>query len=305
MKTIAQFVQEGITSADELKDALQTAMRLEFSTIPPYLCAEWSIDFNNDPDNVMSLIHGIVVQEMYHFALAGNMLSAIGGKPAVANAAFLTPYPTNSLPGDIHQTLAVDLQPLSLAQLQVFMQIEQPEFPPVGLMAVSAEPATIAAFYDTVSTAFTTYKPAIDLNAHYVPAVGQIRTIDDALAAIETIKAEGEGTRQSPDQPAMDGGQLAHYYVFKQIYVGKQMIPVGNKWDFVGPLIRFPNILNFAKSAADSDLPAFKQQLALLLRNLETCWTAGAAPDIDGMTQLQQLGMALIQNGVCPEFVWP
>jgi Ferritin-like len=303
MKTIAQFVQEGIASTAELVGALQTAMRLEFSTIPPYLCAEWSIDYNNDPDNVMSLIHGIVVQEMYHFALAGNMLNAIGGKLAVANSSFLTTYPTNSLPGDIHQALAVDLLPLSPAQLQVFMQIEQPEFPPVGLMA--AAPPTIAAFYDTVSAAFTTYKPAIDLNAHYVPAVGQIKTIDDALAAIERIKAEGEGTQQSPDQPTTDGGQLAHYYVFKQIYVGKQMIPVDNKWDFVGPPIHFPNIINFARSPADPGLPAFKQQLALLLTNLERCWTNGAAPDIDGMRQLQQLGIGLIQNGVCPEFNWP
>jgi hypothetical protein len=305
MKTIVQFVQDGITSTAELKDALQAAMRLEFSTIPPYLCAEWSIDFNNDPDNVMSMIHGIVVQEMYHFSLAGNILSAIGGKPAVANPSFLTTYPTNSLPGDIHQALAVDLQPLSPAQLQVFMQIEQPEFPPVGLVAAIAAPATIAAFYDTISAAFTMYKPTIDLNARYVPAVGQIKTIDDALAAIERIKTEGEGTQQSPDQPVVNGGQLAHYYVFKEIYVGRQMILVGNRWDYVGPPIYFPKVINFAKTAANPSLPPFKQQLALLLTNLEACWTTGAAPDIDGMTQLQQLGMDLIQNGICPEFTWP
>jgi hypothetical protein len=35
MKTIAQFVNDRITSLAELKDALQTAMQLEFSTIPP------------------------------------------------------------------------------------------------------------------------------------------------------------------------------------------------------------------------------------------------------------------------------
>ena len=64
MKTIAQFVHDGIASTDDLKAALQTAMQLEFSTIPPYLCAEWSIDFNNDPDDVMTMIHGIVIQEM-------------------------------------------------------------------------------------------------------------------------------------------------------------------------------------------------------------------------------------------------
>jgi hypothetical protein len=50
MKTIAQFVQDGISTLSELQDALQTAVRLEFSTIPPYLCAQWSIkDERTDP----------------------------------------------------------------------------------------------------------------------------------------------------------------------------------------------------------------------------------------------------------------
>ena len=34
MKTIAQFVEDRITTLSDLKDALQTAMQLEFSTIP-------------------------------------------------------------------------------------------------------------------------------------------------------------------------------------------------------------------------------------------------------------------------------
>src|SRR5436190_20980790 len=117
MKTIAQFVKDGITTPADLQAALQTAMQLEFSTIPPYLCAQWSI--NSDPSDVANMIQGIVVQEMFHFALAGNMLSAIGGTPDIANSAFVPSYPTNVLPGGIPQTLAVDLQPLSLDQLQV------------------------------------------------------------------------------------------------------------------------------------------------------------------------------------------
>ena len=97
---------------------------------------------------------------------------------------------------------------------------------------------------------------------------------------------------------------LAHYYTFKQISVGRQFIPIGNnKWDFVGPQIRFPGVVNFVKSPANPGLPPFKQQLATLLENLETCWSTGAPADTDGMSQLQQLGMVLIQNGVCPEFV--
>lgn len=97
MKTIAQFVKDRITSPSDLQDALQTAMQLEFSTVPPYLCAQWSI--KSDPSGVADMIENIVVQEMYHFALAGNMLTAIGGVPRIANAGFISRYPTNVLPG--------------------------------------------------------------------------------------------------------------------------------------------------------------------------------------------------------------
>jgi ferritin-like protein len=135
MKTIAQFVKDRITSLLDLQDALQTAMQLEFSTIPPYLCAQWSI--HTDPGGVTDMIESIVVQEMDHFALAGNMLTAIGGLPNIANATFIPNYPTNVLPGGIPQNLAVDLKPLTPDQVQVFMQIEYPEFPPVALAATA------------------------------------------------------------------------------------------------------------------------------------------------------------------------
>jgi hypothetical protein len=38
---------------------------------------------------------------------------------------------------------------------------------------------------------------------------------------------------------------------------------------------------------------------------LQTCWTAGAQPSFGDMDQLQSAGVALIQQGIQPEFVWP
>src|SRR3979409_1336801 len=98
-----------VPSLAELKDALQIAMQLEFSTIPPYLCAQWSID--GDPGGVGDMIEGIVVQEMFHVAVAGHMLTASGGRPNIANASFIPTYPTNVLPGGIAQSLAEDPKP--------------------------------------------------------------------------------------------------------------------------------------------------------------------------------------------------
>jgi hypothetical protein len=303
MKTIAQFVKDRITILSDLQDALQTAMQLEFSTIPPYLCAQWSI--NSDPSDVADMIEGIVVQEMYHFALAGNMLTAIGGVPNIANAAFIPSYPTNVLPGGIPQKLAVDLQPLTPEQAQVFMQIEYPEFPPVAL---AAAPATIGAFYDTIADGFTTVSPTINPNAFAVNSgeATPIKSIADALAAISLIKGEGEGTSGSPDQPPTGNTTFAHYYVFKEIFTQKTLVQnAAGNWSFMGAAIQFPTTFNFQQSTVTpSPSLAFNQAVSQLLIGLQACWTSAAKPNIGAMFDLQTLGVGLIKQGVRPEFTW-
>jgi hypothetical protein len=303
MKTIARFVKDRVTSLSDLQDALQTAMQLEFSTIPPYLCAQWSI--NSDPSGVADMIENIVVQEMNHFALAGNMLTAIGGVPSIANAAFIPRYPTNVLPGGIPQKLAVDLQPFTTDQVQVFMQIEYPEFPPVAL---AAGPATIGTFYDTIAEGFTTVNPTINPNAFAVNSgeATPIKSIADALAAISLIKGEGEGTAGSPDQPPAGNETFAHYYVFKEIFSGKTLVQdAGGHWSFTGAAIQFPTTFNFQQSTiTPSPSLAFNQALSQLFIVLQACWTAGARPNIGAMFNLKTLGVGLIQQGIRPEFLW-
>jgi hypothetical protein len=303
MKTIAQFVKDRITTLADLQDALQTAMQLEFSTIPPYLCAQWSI--NSDPSDVADMIESIVVQEMYHFALAGNMLTAIGGVPNIANAAFIPSYPTNVLPGGIPQKLAVDLQPLTPEQAQVFMQVEYPEFPPVAL---AAAPATIGAFYDTIADGFATVNPAINPNVFAVNSgeATPIKSIADALAAIALIKGEGEGTTGSPDQPPVGNTTFAHYYVFKEIFTQKTLVQdAAGNWSFTGATIQFPTTFNFQQSTVTpSPSLAFNQAVSQLLIDLQACWTSGAKPNIGAMFNLQTLGIGLIKQGVRPEFMW-
>ena len=61
MKMIKEYVEAGISSVGELEGALQLAMQLEFATIPPYLCAQWST--KDDPDRVEGVLHKIVSQE--------------------------------------------------------------------------------------------------------------------------------------------------------------------------------------------------------------------------------------------------
>jgi hypothetical protein len=303
MKTIAQFVKDRITSLPDLQDALQTAMQLEFSTIPPYLCAQWSI--HTDPGGVTDMIESIVVQEMDHFALAGNMLTAIGGLPNIANAAFIPNYPTNVLPGGIPQNLAVDLKPLTPDQVQVFMQIEYPEFPPVAL---AARPATIGAFYDTIRDGFTTLNPTIKPNAFAVTLdeATPIKSATDALNAISLIKGEGEGTQGSPDQPPANNTTLAHYYVFKEIFTEKTLVQdAAGNWSFTGAAIPFPTWFDFQQSTATpSPSLAFNQAVSKLLIGLQACWTSGAPPSVHDMNNLRTAGTMLIKQGIRPEFLW-
>jgi hypothetical protein len=301
MKTIAEFVQQGIDSLSDLQAALQTAMQLEFATIPPYLCAEWSINHDHDPDGVADTINVIVKQEMFHFALAGNMLAAIGGTPAIANPGFILGYPTNALPGGIPQRLAVDLKALSVDQLQVFLQIEYPEFPPVAL-APETTPATIGSFYDTVLAGFTAVNPTIVANAHNVRLgeVFPIASVTDAQAAIALIKGEGEGAEGSPDQPVPKNGRFAHYYAFKEISTGHRLEQNAGKWSFNGASVRFPAVFDLKPaSERPAQSTAFSIALSQLLIDLQKCWITGAKPDIAAMFQLQKLG-----QGIRPEFRW-
>lgn len=304
MKTLSKFARGGIKDVHDLEDSLQLAMQLEFSTIPPYLCAQWSI--KDDPDRVEGVLHHIVSQEMNHFALAGNLLTAIGGRPKIARRTFLPRYPLKALPGGVKQEFPVDLKPLTFDQLKVFMQIEYPEFPPVALRAAKG-PATIGEFYDAIISAFKRLEPEIAPDAHWVPVLlsNRILTIDDAVAAITRIKIEGEGLQDSPEQPSNDQPIHAHYYLFKEIYRQQRLIKVGDKWTFAGPRIAFPEVFHFTKSPSKHGLPReFRHNLTNLLKDLEACWRHGIPPNVAGMFKLQTIGRALISSGICPEFSW-
>jgi hypothetical protein len=304
MKTLREYVEARILSPDDLKGALQLAMRLEFATIPPYLCAEWSV--KNDPHRTRAVVHRVVIQEMNHFALAGNLLTAVGGTPSVAHADFLPAYPTNELPGGIPQELPVDLKPLVKDQIAVFMQIEYPDFPPVA--RVEEAPATIGAFYDTIIETFRQTEPEIDpaALAVEVPFAQPIRTVADAIATIDRIKREGEGVPDSPSSPTGEGTSHAHYYLFKELFVQKRLIKVGDEWSFSGAPITLPEVHHFEPSTAEPELSLeFRRTLTSLMTSLESCWTTpGTEPDVSAMFDLRSAGQDLIERGIRPEFTW-
>src|SRR5258708_31459764 len=87
-----------LDSLDNSRAALQVAIRLEHSTIPPYLTAAWSLSGN---DEAVSLITDVAVEEMLHMTLVCNILNAIGGQPVLDDPKFVPKYP-GPLPGMVH-----------------------------------------------------------------------------------------------------------------------------------------------------------------------------------------------------------
>ena len=326
-RTIRETVEVGINNLRELQGSLLTAIQLEFSTIPPYLCAQWSINGNNngDPSDVNGMIQGVVVQEMLHFGLACNMYTATGGSLSdeIATPDFVPVYPTDGLPGGVHPGLVVSLLPVGSQALQTFMSIEYPEVTPVVQQPdtppppAPPTPPTIGQFYQVIAAGFNTVFPDGSLPNN--PSLNQvvtdvdsdqlfaINTVADALNAIKEITDQGEGTSTSPDEGTFDPANLAHYYTFAEIYYGKTVAQVGDGFQYSGSTITTPTVYNFVpQPARAADQQTFINDFMTLMTQLEECWTSGSSIDtaVGTMFSLQTAGTDLIQAGFAPQFTF-
>lgn len=107
---------------DWLRSALQVAVELELSTIPPYLCGWWSI--RDRGADAARLIRRIIDDEMYHLGVVCNLLVAVGGRPRIRAAAPTYPGP---LPGGVRAGVTVYLSGLTRSFVHdVMMAVEAP-----------------------------------------------------------------------------------------------------------------------------------------------------------------------------------
>ncbi|MFF3949909.1 ferritin-like protein [Streptomyces sp. NPDC001902] len=296
---------------DWLRQALQVAVELELATIPPYLCAWWSV--RDRSDTVANLIRGIVTDEMFHMGLACNMLVAVGGRPRIAS---VTPEYPAPLPGGVRSNLTVYLSGLTRAYVRdVLMAIETPESP---LPEPSAGPPTIGDFYDGLVTAFLDHRPELSVRGQLGQRIGPdelrpMRNLDDVVAAVEIIKEQGEGSSVSPEAPSGEatGGHrdVAHYYAFAEIYHGRTLEEADGVWAFSGPPVPFPDVHPMGvvprggwphpPREAATLLRRFDSAYGELLRDLEAAWQSadhGALNRaIKTMEQLEEPALALME----------
>lgn len=220
-----------------IQDRLQKAIELELSTIPPYLTAYFSIKLNTNK-MASEIIRSVVMEEMLHMALAGNLLISIGGKVALSEKN--TPqYPLRMRFDDMefkNREFDINLSSFSKDSLKTFLDIELPEY--MGneeLERFSLIPAyTIGEFYYDILKDLKDVAEEIGENKlfvgdiknqlteqHYWHGGGQIimvNNIASAQKAIELIVEQGEGSSVSK----LDLDNLPHYFKFNELFNEKK-----------------------------------------------------------------------------------
>ena len=241
-----------IDTIGKLRLALQCAIEVELATIPPYLCALYSIpDGRNQAASLV--IRSVAMEEMLHLIQAANLLNAIGGTPHIRPAPSLLRYP-GRLPY-CKRTFEVRLERFSPEGIAIFMEIELPENSK-GLKAAPARAAkldahvkeifrelgreydTIGQFYEEIAESFSLLAKHRNIftgdwslqvgGEHYYSGAGKLYQVFDhvgAQKAIHEIMHQGEGARDRWSDGQKDpytGNHIpGHYYRFQEILAGR------------------------------------------------------------------------------------
>ena len=312
-----------------LLDALQAAIQLELATLPPYLCAMFSIADQTSPASI--LINDIAFNEMTHFGLACNLLAAAGGQATIVQGYRKTNYP-GPLPGGVKPKCDSKFFPcdpdfevvLGFNDLKSFarmaMQIEYPE-DPVPLHAAAALIAgetfpSIGEFYKAVEAAFESNTALLPYTTTKQLAkagldVTVVSNLADAVKAIELIRGEGEGSSKSP----FFNGKLSHFYSFGELFHGAsyEFDPATQSGGWTGPAIPNVAIALASHQYPWGDTPIRRhrrpphsatcdQNFTDMLTALDAAWATGSAASlgkaIGNMTDLGASARALLKQAI-------
>jgi CDGSH-type Zn-finger protein len=234
IETVAQ-----IATLESLREHLQWAIELEHATIPPYLCALYSLDRASNPE-AAEIVSSVFTEEMLHLGLVANLLNAVGGGPVLDSPRLLPGYPRPLPHGD--RALSLTLESFGPSALTMFLHLEKPA--PADAPPESDNYETIGQFYTAIENglrglcarlgeeAVFSGDPARQVTgARFRHGAGQLFAVTDlatALAALDEIVEQGEGTSrgevwdgfQDPFHPERD--EVAHYYRFEELRRGRR-----------------------------------------------------------------------------------
>ena len=317
-----------IDTIDDLRRHLQWAIELEHATIPPYLCALYSLDPARNPE-AAQVVGTVLAEEMIHLALAANLLNAVGGSPKLDTPELLPPYPHPLPHGD--RSVHVHLVPFGPEALELFLRIEQPasaDAPPQ-----TDEYRTIGQFYAAIEAGLRTLcdelgeervfsgDPARQIGElHLRGGGGEVLPVHDlksALAALDEVVEQGEGAARTDvwdgdrDVFHPEREEVAHYYRFQELRLGRRYRtgdtpgsgPTGEEIavDFTGvlPMRPDPRTADYPEgSPVRVAQEEFNQTYCLLLFQLEEAFNGdpGQLQDAVGtMFGLRNQAMALMK----------
>ncbi|CAG6392043.1 ferritin-like protein [Streptomyces cocklensis] len=230
-----------IATLESLREHLQWALELEHATLPPYLCALYSLDPRLNPDAVEA-VGGVFVEEMIHLALAANLLNAVGGRPRLDTPELLQPHPRTLPHGD--RSLRLSLVPFGPEAVEMFLRLEQPALP--GAPAEDDGYQTIGQFYDAIEdglrhlcaelgdAAVFCGDPARQVTGgpfrHTGGKLTAVNDLGSALAALEEIVEQGEGTARGEvwdgdrDIFHPERDEVSHYYRYQELKLGRRYL---------------------------------------------------------------------------------
>lgn len=332
------FAYAPIATIADLRAAAQLAIQVEFTTIPAYLTALYSITDKTSP--AYQALRSVVVEEMFHINQAANLLVGIGGRPVLTGSAVPT-YPTYLPSASTTATPYVGLYRASQAVFRnVFMAIETPApftAPPQG-----SDYQTIGQLYKALSDGIRRCVERYGAAAVFAPDPaaeqrtdiylgkfgGEAIAVTDeatAQAGIEQIVQQGEGAVNPthPLVPAQPYGAYQHYgartdgtygpilgtpYELSHYY---KFLRVADAPDFPDtlPIVSNPRASDFTNATAVLAVEAFNLGYSVMLQSLEASFTrrGGGADVYFKLTlplmhaQLPTLANLLMQLPVFPD----
>ena len=317
-----------ITSLESLREHLQWAIELEHSTIPPYLCALYSIEPGRNSE-VVEVVSTVLVEEMLHLMLATNLLNAVDGRPRLDTPKMLPGYPCPLPHSD--RSFEISLFRFGPEAIETFLKIEQPS--PRNGPPEDDKYETIGQFYEAIKQGLRNLsvnlgesnvfcgEPARQVtNEHLYSGGGRIIAVDNlatALAALDEIVEQGEGAEHievwdgDRDVFHPDRDQVAHYYRFKELKLGRRYRrgdtplsgptgdPISIDWHAVRPMRTNPRTSDHPPgSAIRLAQEEFNRSYCALLQSLELAFngapqTLGTA--IGAMFTLKAQAQALME----------
>jgi hypothetical protein len=245
-----------ITTVEDLHAYLQVAMQLEHATIPPYLTALYSLHPTANAD-AYRVIRVVAVEEMLHLTLAANLLNAVGGTPDLTAEGFVPLYPCHLPDGE--DDFLVGTRAFSKETVEAFLKIERPAEPedatrfvarersPIALLPGVNTPAdnsaddlhffSIGLFYAEILDGLQRLHqqfgddlfsgdPARQVGPEYYysggAAIVEVTDAESAAAAMRVISEQGEGLGGAIFD---EEGELAHYFRFQQLLLGRYYRP--------------------------------------------------------------------------------